>query len=107
MSQRNTIILCSVFIAFSIHFGLYKLGVIKNPIYGCVVVFALIGSNLLYGAFYALRRGVVSVGSRASIFVYSRRSDPFRFWFYIFLFMLSGSMAFGLAIYALLHPNLH
>jgi hypothetical protein len=110
MSAKDGIIACSVIIAISILIGLDGWGVIKSPIYGAVVtfiIFSTVGSYLLYGAFDALRQGVISINAKASISVYDRRRNPFGFWFYILLFMLIGLMAFGMAFYFLLHPHLH
>jgi hypothetical protein len=110
MSQRNNIIACGVIIAASILFGLYSWGIIKNPIYPAVVMFLIFSTAsgyILYRAFDALRRGVISINVKNSFSVYDRRRNPLGFWIYIFLNGLIGLMTFGLAIYFLLHPHLH
>ena len=110
MPQRTPIIICSVFIAISILFGLYSWGVVKSPIYAAVVmsiILSTLGSFALYSAFNGVRRGVVKINAKGSLSVYDRRRNPFGFWFYIFLFTLIGLMVCGTAFFILLHPHLH
>jgi len=108
MSQRNSIIVCSVIIAISILFGLYGWGLVKSHFYIAVVMsltFFIAGIYILYAAFGGLRRGAISLNAKGSISVYERRRNPFGFWFYICLFGLIGLMVFSVGIYILFHTH--
>jgi hypothetical protein len=54
-------------------------------------IFSLtIGAFALYSSVVALRRGYVTINTRANIVTYTRDSNPVEFWFYVVFFIIMG-----------------
>lgn len=72
------------------------------PVVTVCMVFMASGCFILRAGVNGLRKGYIRINARTQCVTYDRSNNPIEFWFYVFLSIMMGLLAFGCALFFIL-----